>query len=82
MGVLIVAGTVTLVTLIVQRAGGGNQPAAIAGLHLGQPAGTRMLSVAGADGVLAVLVARPDGERLVLLDARAGRVLGEVRASE
>lgn len=50
---------------------------------LGQPAGTRLLSVAGAEGRIAVLVARPDGtERLLLLDAARGRVVGELRAAE
>ncbi len=81
MGVLIVAGTVTLVALIVQRAGGdsGNMPPRA----LGQPAGTRILSVGGAEGRFAVLVARPDGsERVLLVDARSGRVVGELRAAE
>lgn len=83
MGVLIVAGTVTLVALIVQRAGGGGGAAAPVALqHLGQPAGTRILSVAGAEGRLAVLVARPEGERILFVDPRSGRVVGEVRAAE
>jgi hypothetical protein len=83
MGVLIVAGTVTLVVLVVQRAGGGSgDAAAIGARHLGQPAGTRILSVSEAQGVLAVLVARPDGERVLLVDPRRGRVTGELRAAE
>jgi hypothetical protein len=79
MGVLIVAGTVTLVTLAVQRIGGGDVALP---QHLGQPAGTRILSLGSADGRIAVLVARPDGERVLLLDAKRGRVVGELRASE
>jgi hypothetical protein len=82
MGVLIVAGTVTLAVLLVQRLGGAAGEAATAPAHLGQPAGTRILSVATAEGRLAVLVARPDGERVLLVDPRRGRVLGELRASE
>ncbi|MGG5809006.1 DUF6476 family protein [Falsiroseomonas sp. CW058] len=81
MGVLIVAGTVTLVALLVQRSGGrGESPLALQ--HLGQPAGTRILSVGGAEGRIAVLVARPDGERVLLVDPARGRVVGELRASE
>lgn len=81
MGVLIVAGTVTLVALIVQRAGGdsGTMPPRA----LGQPAGTRITSIAGAEGRIAVLVTRPDGsERVLLVDGRSGRVVGELRAAE
>jgi len=81
MGALIVAGTLALVILIVQRAGGGNETEL--GLRsLGQPAGTRIVSVTTADGRLAVLVARPDGERILLVDAKRGRVVGELRAAE
>ena len=44
----------------------------------GQPAGTRMLSVAAAEPGLALLVARPDGERVLLLDLKQRRVVGEI----
>lgn len=80
MGVLIVAGTVTLVALVVQRAGGNPSMPPVS---LGQPAGTRILSVGSAEGRIAVLVARPDGtERVLLLDARSGRLMGEMRAAD
>jgi hypothetical protein len=82
MGALIVAGTVALVVLVVQRAGGGGDDSALGARHLGQPAGTRIVSVAAAEGRLAVLVARPDGERLLFVDPRRGRVVGELRAAE
>ena len=82
MGVLIVAGTVGLAVLIVQRLGAENQGAGFNARHLGQPTGTRILSVAGSEGRLVVLVARPDGERLLLVDPRSGRVVGELRATE
>jgi hypothetical protein len=82
MGVLIIAGTVTLVALLVQRVGGGGE-AALPPASLGQPAGTRILSVAAAEGRLAVLVSRPDGvERVLLVDPKRGRVVGELRAAE
>jgi hypothetical protein len=81
MGVLIVAGTVTLVTLLVQRAGGltaggGSRMA----LGLDQPAGTRIAGVASLDQALAIWVQRPDGtEAVLLVDPRRGRVTGEIR---
>jgi hypothetical protein len=82
MGVLIVAGTVGLAVLIVQRLGAGANEAVMPPAHLGQPAGTRILSVAPVEGHLAVLVTRPDGERVLLVEPRRGRVMGELRASE
>ncbi|WP_206932861.1 DUF6476 family protein [Roseococcus thiosulfatophilus] len=79
MGVMIVAGTVTLVALIVQRAGGavtGAMPA----VALDLPAGTRILSVSGAGDRFAVLVEGAGEERrILLLNPRSGRVVGEVR---
>ena len=82
MGVLIVAGTVGLAVLIVQRAGGGSDAAVLGVRHLGQPEGTRIVSVAALEGRLAVLVARPDGERVLLVEPRRARVVGELRAAE
>jgi hypothetical protein len=82
MGALIVAGTVALVVLIVQRAGGGGAEERLGAQHLGQPAGTRIVSVAALEGRLAVHVARPDGERVLLVEPRRGRVVGELRAAE
>ena len=74
MGVLIVAGTVTLVVLLVQRAGGGRAPDVAVSL----PAGNRILGIAGMEGRLAVWVEGPEGARILLLDGQ-GRQVGEVR---
>lgn len=82
MGVLIVAGTVALVVAIVQRASGSGEGTTLGVVTLGQPAGTRILAITEAEDRLAVLVARPDGERVLLVDPRRGRVLGELRAAE
>ncbi len=83
MGVLIVVATVVLVVLLVQRVGGAAGEAALPPASLGQPAGTRILGVATAEGRLAVLVTRPDGtERVLLVEPRRGRVLGELRAAD
>jgi hypothetical protein len=87
MGVMIVAGTVTLGVLIVQRlggglgamSGGGEAPAPVS---LGQPVGTRIEGIAAMGGGdrLAIRVVRPDGEaRIVVFDPRRGRVAGEIR---
>jgi hypothetical protein len=80
MGVLIVAGTVALVAIIVQRvgaaAGGGESPP----LALRQPEGTRIAGIAAAEGRIAVWIVRPDGEtRVLLVDPRTNRVMGEIR---
>jgi hypothetical protein len=114
MGVLIVAGTVTLVVLLVQRA--GISPAARVGgvatevrgvdvateargvdvatdargadvatearlgdVVLGAPEGSRIGGIAATAGAVAIWVVRPDGDRVVLLDAASGRRTGEVR---
>ena len=83
MGVLIVAGTVALVAVVVQRAGGlarGGSGAARLDLALDQPEGSRIAGIAAAEGgTLGVWVSRPDGDRVVLVDARRGRVSGEIR---
>lgn len=75
MGVLIVAGTVTLVVLLVQRAGGGGRAPDVA---VSLPAGNRILGIAGMEGRLAVWVEGPEGARILLLDGQ-GRQVGEVR---
>ncbi len=79
MGVLIVAGTVTLVALVVQRAGGLAGGGGRVALALDQPAGTRIAGIAAAEQGLAVWVQRPDGtESVLLIDPRRGRVTGEI----
>jgi hypothetical protein len=78
MGVLIVAGTVTLVVLIVQRSGA---PVAgrVASASLGEPEGSRIGGIAATAGAVAIWVVRPDGDRVVLVDPASGRRTGEVR---
>jgi len=73
-------GTVTLVVLIVQRSAGLGSSFTAAGL--GQPAGTRIAGIAGADKTIAIWVVRPDGERVLLFDPARGRVVGEIRPGE
>jgi hypothetical protein len=80
MGVLIVAATVALVVLIVQRSGGST--VGLGAATLGQPAGTRIAGIAGSDKTIAIWVVRPDGERVLLFDPARGRVVGEIRPGE
>jgi hypothetical protein len=79
MGVLIIAGTVTLVVLLVQRVGGGGGGGAAFQADLGQPEGARIGGIAAAEGRLGVWVQRPDGDRVLLLDPKRGTVTGEIR---
>lgn len=90
MGVLIVAGTVTLVVLLVQRAGvapagrGTSVALEMRGdrILLGEPEGSRIGGIATAGGSLAIWVVRPDGDRVVLVDPGSGRRSGEIRLRE
>ena len=76
MGVLIVAGTVLLVTLIVRRSAA---PGAIAALVLlDEPAGTRIEGVSLQPDRLAVQLRGGGPDRIVLLDVQGGRVVGRV----
>ena len=79
MGVLIVAGTVTLGVLLVGRMSAGT--GAIASTVLDEPVGTAIAGMAaGPDRV--VLQLRGGGpDRAVLLDAKTGRVVGRVGLS-
>jgi hypothetical protein len=75
MGVMIVAGTVTLAVLLANRMSARTAPAVE--MSLGQPAGTQIVGIAGAGERVAVHVTGgglPD--RILLLDAARGRVVG------
>ena len=79
MGVLIVAGTVALAVLLVQRLGNGPAAGGPTSLSLAQPEGARIAGIAATDRSVAVWVTRPDGERVILLDAAGARRIGEIR---
>lgn len=87
MGVLIVAGTVTLATMLVQRAGGPGGRGGGAGgpsgtIALQQPPGSRIAGIAAAEGRVAIWVERPDGGRVLLFDPAQRRVVGEIVVGE
>ena len=76
MGVLIVAGTVTLVTLIARRSAPSS--AVAASVVLDEPEGTRIGGVSLLPDRLAVQLHGGGPDRVVLLDAQSGRVVGRV----
>ena len=80
MGVLIVAGTVALAVVLVQRLGAGSSGGgATAGLSLAQPDGARIAGIAASDKAISIWVARADGDRVIVLDAAGARRIGEIR---
>ena len=82
MGVLIVAGTVTLVVLLVQRMGGERAAGGPYSVSLGPAEGARIAGIAAGERAVAVWVNRPEGERVLLFDPASGRRLGELRFGE
>ena len=82
MGVLIVAGTVALAVLLVQRLGGPAGGGAAASLSLAQPEGAHITGIAANDRALAIWVARPAGDRVILLDPTGARRIGEIRVRD
>lgn len=79
MGVLIVAGTVALVVLLIQRAGGGSVASSAFSVSLDVPEGARISGLAVTEQVIAVWVTQPDGDRIMLVDPRNGRRAGVIR---
>lgn len=75
MGVLIVAGVLTLAITIFHRL--GPSPAETATLLDEQP-GTRIQSVTATGDRLAVLLQGGGADRIVLLDPRSGQVVGHI----
>ena len=49
------------------------------GLYAVQHRGQESAGIAAAEGGLGIWVARPDGDRVLLVEPRRGRVIGEVR---
>lgn len=79
MGVLIVVGTVALAAVLVQRLGSAGGGGTAAGLSLVQPDGARIVGIAASDKAISVWVARPDGDRVILVDPMGARRIGEIR---
>lgn len=77
MGVLIIAGTATLFTLLATRMSPGAGQIASSAV-LDEPAGTRIAGVSAAADRVAVQLQGGGPDRVVVVDLRAGRVLGRV----
>ena len=76
MGVLIVAGVAVIGVTLVNRMSPAAGP--IASLLLNEPPGTRIAGSALAPDRLAVTLQGGGPDRIVLVDIKAGRVLGRV----
>ena len=78
MGVLILIATTILVVMIVRRLSGpGAEPHPDA-LVLNEPEGTRIVGIAATGDRVAVLLQGGGADRIVLIDARTGAVVGTV----
>jgi hypothetical protein len=80
MGVLIVAGVAVIGVTLVTRISPGGAP--IASVLLDEPAGTRIVASALAPDRLALQLGGGGSDRVVLVDTKAGRVLGRVQILE
>jgi hypothetical protein len=83
MGVLIVVGVITLVALLVARAGKGPAPVGggevFADTTLALPAGSRVVSVqTAADRLVVEIDTGGGGRQLLILDPRSGRRIGGI----
>jgi hypothetical protein len=75
MGVLIVAGVVTVVVTVAQRVAGTAGPAVASQTLLDEPAGTRITGTALAPDRLALTLQGGGPDRVVVLDPRSGRIV-------
>jgi hypothetical protein len=76
MGVLIMAGLGALAYLIVTRSFAS--PAPRLAVSLAEPAGTRITAAALDGGVLVVTLSGGGPDRVVLIEAKSGRLLGRL----
>ena len=79
MAVLIVLGTTVLVVLVARRLGGAAATAsAPVALQLNEPEGTRIAGIAAVGDRLAVQLQGGGPDRIVLVDARSGAIVGHI----
>lgn len=80
MGVLIIAGTVTLGVVIVRRMGGSGEPASASALlrQLDEPSGTTIAAMALSPDRLAIQLRGGGPDRVVLIDPRNGATVARV----
>src|SRR5690606_15181153 len=81
MGFLIIAGVITLATVITKRLAGHAEPG-FTDRSVALPQGARVVSAIPAEGRLAVHLALPDGSaRIEFFDLRSGRPAGTIALS-
>ncbi len=78
MAVLIVVGTTVLLVLIAKRLGGAGVVTVPAAAVLEEPAGTHIVAIAAVGDRLAVQLQGGGPDRVLLLDARSGAVVGRI----
>ena len=76
MGVLIIAGVAVIAVTLINRISPAAGP--IASVLLQEPAGTRILGTALAPDRLAVTLGGAGPDHVVLIDTKAGHILGRV----
>ena len=80
MGVLIVAGTMTLILVVARRSAGPSSASLSisASAMLDEPAGTRIVSIAAVQDRLALQLQGGGTDRIVLMDPHTGSVAGRI----
>ncbi len=79
MGVLILLGTTVVILTVAHRMTRPRaRPNTMVSLHLDEPAGTRIRSIAGAGDRVAVELEGGGAERIVLIDPDTGVVTGRI----
>ena len=81
MGVMIVGGTIALGVALSQRMG-GSAAAKEWSVALDEPAGTQMVAASLSGDAVALTLRGGGVERVVVVDARAGRVAGRISVSK
>ena len=80
MGVLIVAGTMTLIVVVARRSAGPSLASlpVSASAMLDEPSGTRIVGIATVQDRLAVLLQGGGNDRILLMDPHTGGVAGRI----
>ena len=78
MSLLIVLGVLVIAVTIVRRVAGPRPEAMAQSVLLDEPAGTRIATITALPDRLAVLLQGGGTDRVLLLDAHTGQVLGRV----
>jgi hypothetical protein len=80
MGVLIVAGVATIAVVMARRLAGTTAP--VASVTLNEPAGTHIAATALSGDRLALQLMGAGPERVVVVDLRSGRVVGQAALAQ